>query len=82
MLETGQADHLQQLVHAAGDLGLGPFADGQPECHVVAHGEVLEGRVVLKDEPDPPPLRRKPGDILAGDHHGAGVEVLEAGDGA
>ena len=60
-LESGQPDHFEQVVDLGLDLGLGPLADLQPVGHVVAHGQMLERGVVLKDEPDPATLRRTPG---------------------
>ena len=82
MLEPVQPDDLEQLVHAAGDLGLGPAPDAQPEGDVVAHGHVLERGVVLEHEADPAPLRRHPGGVLAVDLHGAAVGRLEPRDDA
>ena len=47
----------EQLVDALADLGLRPLPHLQPERDVVAHGHVLEGRVVLEDEADVALLR-------------------------
>ena len=41
------------------DLVLGPLADLQAEGDVVVDGHVLEGGVVLEDEADVAPLRRR-----------------------
>ena len=56
-LESGQPDHLQQVVDLLLDLGLGLLADLQPEPDVVADRQVLERGVVLEDEADAPLLR-------------------------
>ena len=50
--ELLQLHQLEQLVDARPDLVLRPLPDRQPEGDVVAHGHVLEGRVVLEDEAD------------------------------
>jgi hypothetical protein len=55
--------------------------DLEAESDIVAHGEVLERRVVLEDEADATPLRGHPGDVLALDGDGAGVGLVESGDG-
>ena len=62
-----QADDPEQLVDLGRDLGLRALADAQPEGDVLAHGHVLEGRVVLEDEADAAPLRGQDGGVLAGD---------------
>ena len=58
-----QADEPQQLVDPRVDLGLRALADRQAEGDVVAHGHVLEGRVVLEDEADAALLRRHAGRV-------------------
>ena len=72
----------EQLVHAVADLLLGAPADAQPEPDVVLDRHVLEGRVVLEDEADAALARRRGRDVLAVDHHRAGVRRLEPGDDA
>ena len=62
------------------DLVLRPLPDREAEGHVLRHGHVLEGRVVLEDEADVAPLRWLLGRVLAGDVHPAGVGCLEPGD--
>ena len=78
--EPVELDQAQQLVHAVGDLRLVPLADLQAEADVLEHGHVLEGGVVLEDEPDFALLGRLLGDVLVVDHDAAGVERLEPGD--
>ena len=78
--EAVEVHELQQLVHARLDLLLGPLADREPEGHVLRHGHVLEGRVVLEDEADVAALRRLLGRVLAGDVDPAAVGRLEPGD--
>jgi hypothetical protein len=80
VLEDLQPDHLEQLVDAPLDLALGPVPDRQAERDVVAHGHVLERRVVLEHEPDPTLLRHDARDVGAADRHHAAVEVVQAGD--
>ena len=78
--ETLELDELQELVDPLLDLGLGPLPDLQAERHVVVHGHVLEGGVVLEDEADAAFLRRAAGDVLVVDEDGALVGRLEPGD--
>ena len=80
VLEPVEPDDLEQVVDLARDLGLGPLADGQPEGDVVAHGHVLERRIVLEDEPDAALLRGDAGDVAAADDDASAVELLEPGD--
>ena len=47
-----ELDELEQLVDARVDLGARPAAHLEAERDVVAHGHVLERRVVLEDEAD------------------------------
>src|SRR3954447_5650043 len=77
-----EVHELEQFAHALAHLGLGPLADLQPERHVLGHGEVLEGGVVLEDEADVALLGRQVGRIGAFDGDLAGVGGLEARDDA
>ena len=82
-IAVGEAVELherEQLVDALADLGLGPLADLEAEGDVAAHGEVLEGGVVLEDEADPTLLRNDAGHVLVADHHAPGVGRLEPRD--
>ena len=54
-----QLDEIEELVDALADLLLRPLPDRQREADVVAHGHVLERRVVLEDEADVALLRRQ-----------------------
>ena len=74
MLEAVKADDLEQLVDSLGGLLLGPLADGEPKRHVVPHGHVPKGRIVLEDEPDPALLRREVEPVL----HEVGTEQEQA----
>ncbi len=78
--EPRQPDDRQQLRHAGLDLVLRLPADLQPEGDVLAHGHVLERRVVLEHEPDLAPLRGDVGHVLAVDLHAARVRELEPAD--
>ena len=81
-LVAAQPDDAEQLVDLGADLGLRALADAQSEGDVLAHGHVLEGRVVLEDEADPAPLGGHGGGVLAGDDDAPRVGLLEAGDDA
>src|SRR6185503_21349593 len=70
----------EELVDLVADLVLWTLADLEAEGHVLAHGEVLEGRVMLEDEADPPLLRGETRRVLAEDEDVALVGLLEAGD--
>ena len=75
-----ELDEVQELVDALADLVLRPLPHLQAERDVVAHGHVLEGGVVLEDEPDVPLLRRERGRVLSGEEDLARVRGLEPGD--
>src|SRR6188472_3704899 len=72
-LKTGKPHHFQKVVDLLLDLRLGPLADLQPEGDVVAHGQVLERRVVLEHEPDAAPLWRYMRDVTPVDRDAAGI---------
>ena len=80
--ERLELDELEQLADALPHLVLRPLADLQAERDVVPDRHVLEGRVVLEDEPDPAVLRRDTRDVLLGEKHLAAVRLLESGDDA
>ena len=63
------------------DLDLGTLADLEAERDVVAHGQMLERRIVLEDEADTAPLRRDVRHVAPVDRDGAGVGQVQAGDG-
>ena len=80
-LQRGESGaDVEQFVDLGVDVLLGTLTDLESERDVVAHRQVLERRVVLKHEADAASLGRQVGDVLAGDHHRAAVEVFEAGD--
>src|SRR3954470_6442717 len=79
-LVAAQADDPEQLVDLRRDLGLRALVDAQPEGDVLAHGHVLERRVVLEDEADAAALRGQGGGVLVRDDDAPGVGQLEAGD--
>jgi len=78
--EPLELDELQELVHAVGDLGLRALPDRQAERDVVPDGHVLEGRVVLKDEPDTARLRRQVRNLFTVEPNRARVRVFESCD--
>jgi hypothetical protein len=57
LVVAGEPDDAEQLVDRA-SISPSALADRQPERDVVAHGHVLERRVVLEHEADVAPLRR------------------------
>ncbi len=77
---AAEVDEREQLVDALADLGLRALADLQAERDVVAHGHVLEGRVVLEDEADAAVLGGHRRHGLAGEQHLAAVGGLEPGE--
>jgi hypothetical protein len=79
-LVAAEPDDAQQLVDLRDHLGLRALADPQPEGDVLAHGHVLERRVVLEHEADPAPLRGHEGGVLAGDDDAPLIGQLEARD--
>src|SRR3954471_9826621 len=79
-LVAAKPDDAEQLVDLRGNLGLRALADAQPEGDVLAHGHVLERRVVLEDEADAAALRGQGRGVLVGDDDAPGVGQLEAGD--
>src|SRR5262249_29648466 len=80
--ESRETHQRQQLAHARADLLFGTLADLQPKTHVVVDGHVLEGRVMLEDETDPPRARRRVSYLLRADQDLALVGRLEASDDA
>ena len=82
VLVAGEPDDAEQLADLLSDLRLGQLAHGEAERDVVAHGHVLEGRVVLEHEADAPALRRDARRVLAVDLDGAAVGTLQPGDDA
>ena len=60
-LETAKPHHLEQCVDLLGDLGLRPPPNLQAEGHVVADGQMLEGRVMLEYEADIRAAAAEPG---------------------
>ena len=76
--EPVQLHEVEQLVDALADRRLRLLADREPEADVVAHGHVLERRVVLEDEADAAILRRHAGRVLAGDDDVARVRASRA----
>src|SRR5207244_7720692 len=70
----------EQLVDPRGHILLRRLADPQPERDVLAHGHVLERRVVLEDEPDVALAGGHVGRLVAVDRHAARVWRLEPGD--
>ena len=80
-MKPTQSHHFQQVVDLLFDLGLGPLADLQPVRHVIAHGHVLERRIVLEHESDVATLRRHPSDVATTDRDGSGVGLIQASDG-
>ncbi len=54
LAEVRELDELEELGHAVADLRARPSPDLQAEGDVVPDGHVLEGRVVLEDEPHAP----------------------------
>ena len=71
---------MEELVDALADLRFRPSAHLEPERDVVRHGHVLEGGVVLEDEPDATLLWCEVGRILPRDLDLAVVCPLEPGD--
>jgi hypothetical protein len=80
-LKPAQPNDFQEVVDFLLDLGLRPLTDLEPEAHVLANGQVLEGGVVLEDEADPPPLGRNARHVLTVDRDGARIRLIQAGDG-
>ena len=78
--EVLELHEVQELVDALGDLRLRALAHLEAERDVLAHGHVLERRVVLEDEADVALLRRERRRVLAGEEDLAGVGRLEPGD--
>ena len=78
--EALELDEMQELLDALADLRLRPLPHLEPERDVVAHGHVLERRVVLEDEADAALLRREPGRVVPGDEDLPGVGRLEPRD--
>src|SRR5215203_5377798 len=58
----------------------GMLADLQAEGDVLEYGHVLEGRIVLEDEADPPLLGRQIRLLLVGDEDLAAIRTLQTGD--
>src|SRR5205085_12533825 len=73
-------DELEQLGDARPDPLARELPDLEPERHIVAHGHVLERRVVLEDEPDVPAARGGLRAIGPADHEPAGGGDLEPRD--
>jgi len=73
---------VEELFHLVPDLELRALPDLEAEGDVLADRHVLEGCVVLKDEPDLPPLGREACCPLAEDEDVSLVRLLEAGDDA
>src|SRR5205807_3366359 len=57
--QTSQPDQIHELFALAAAFLAADAADSQAERDVLRGGNVLEDRVVLKDEPDPALLRRQ-----------------------
>src|SRR5439155_8469365 len=75
-----QLHELEQVVHALRDLRARPATHLEAESDVLAHGHVLERRVVLEDEADAALLRSPAGDVLTVQEDHALVGTLEPGD--
>ena len=80
--EAHEVDHGPHPVRDGARRGavVGPVL--QPEGDVLLHGQVREQREVLEHEADVAPVGGPTGQRLAAQRHGAGVERLEARDGA
>ena len=74
-------EHLRRPVDLGGDLLLRRSSRAQAEGDVVVHVHVRVQRVVLEHHRDVAPVRRLVVDRFAADLDGAGVGVLQPGDG-
>jgi hypothetical protein len=73
-------DELEQLVDPPANLRPRPAPHLEPEGDVLAHGHVLERRVMLEDEADPALLRRPLGHVDAVQLDRSRFRPLEASD--
>jgi hypothetical protein len=78
----GEADELEELLHALAPLDPALAADAEAEVDVVSGGHVREERVGLEDHAHVAVVRRHVREVIALDHHPARGWPLEAGDDA
>lgn len=84
LTEALQLDHGEELLHLLADLlvrgALSPLFHGKTEGDVLAHGHVLEQRVVLEHEADASLLHRHFGHVIAVEEDFPAVGRLKPGD--
>src|SRR5262245_30316756 len=77
---SSEPDQIEQLFAAAPAFFLRRLANSQPEFDVLTDSHMAEDRVVLKDEPGPPLLRRELSDVAIVQKHSPAVWNGEASD--
>ena len=79
-LEAREPDELEEVSRARRDRVVRVTAHAQAERDVPEHVAVREERMILEDEPDPPAMRRRPGEVDSVQEDAPCVGQLEAGD--